>query len=36
MKMENEICSPRTGTVQEVLFTQGSSVSEGDVLFVIR
>jgi biotin carboxyl carrier protein len=35
MKMENEICAPKAGTVQEVLVTQGSSVSEGDALFLI-
>jgi len=35
MKMENEIYAPRAGTVQEVLVTQGSSVSEGDALFII-
>jgi biotin carboxyl carrier protein len=35
MKMENEICALKAGTVQEVLVTQGSSVSEGDALFVI-
>ena len=36
MKMENEICSQKAGTVHDVLVTQGSSVSEGDTLFVIR
>jgi biotin carboxyl carrier protein len=35
MKMENEICAPSPGTVQEVLVTQGSSVNEGDTLFII-
>jgi biotin carboxyl carrier protein len=35
MKMENEICAPKAGVVQEVNVSQGSSVSEGDVLFVV-
>jgi biotin carboxyl carrier protein len=35
MKMENEICAPKAGAVQEVLVAQGSSVNEGDTLFVI-
>ena len=35
MKMENEIGAPRAGVVQEVNVAEGSSVSEGDVLFVV-
>jgi biotin carboxyl carrier protein len=35
MKMENEINTPKAGTVQEVNVTEGSSGSEGEVLFVI-
>jgi len=35
MKMENEITASKAGTVQEVNVSEGSPVSEGDVLFVI-
>jgi biotin carboxyl carrier protein len=35
MKMENEISSPRMGTVQEVNVAEGTPVNEGDTLFVI-
>jgi biotin carboxyl carrier protein len=35
MKMENEIASPRAGAVREVYASAGSSVSEGEPLFVI-
>jgi len=36
MKMENEITTPKTGTVQEVYVSEGSSVSEGEALFLIN
>ncbi len=36
MKMQNELKSPKPGTVQKVLVTQGASVNAGDVLFVIE
>lgn len=35
MKMENEITTPKAGTVQEVNACDGQPVSEGEVLFVI-
>jgi len=35
MKMENEITTPKAGTVQEVRVFEGSSVSEGETLFVV-
>ncbi len=35
MKMENEIASSKAGAVKEVYVSDGSSVSEGDPLFVI-
>jgi biotin carboxyl carrier protein len=35
MKMENEIASSKAGSVKEVYVSDGSSVSEGDPLFVI-
>jgi biotin carboxyl carrier protein len=36
MKMENEIVTPRGGIVQEINVSEGSTVSEGDVLIVIK
>ena len=36
MKMENEITTPKAGTVQEAYIFEGSSVSEGETLFVIN
>ena len=36
MKMENEITTPKAGTVQEVCVFEGSSVSEGETLFVVN
>jgi biotin carboxyl carrier protein len=35
MKMENEIVAPKAGIVKEAYASDGSSVSEGDALFVI-
>ncbi|RJS81359.1 biotin/lipoyl-binding protein [Candidatus Bathyarchaeota archaeon] len=35
MKMENEITASKTGTVREVYISEGSSVSEGEPLFLI-
>jgi biotin carboxyl carrier protein len=35
MKMENEITTSKAGTVREVYVSEGSSVSEGDSLFII-
>jgi biotin carboxyl carrier protein len=35
MKMENEITAPKSGTVQEILVSEGSSVSEGEAIFII-
>lgn len=36
MKMENEITTPKAGIVQEVCVFEGSSVSEGETLFVVN
>ncbi|MBQ9967747.1 MAG: biotin/lipoyl-binding protein [Oscillospiraceae bacterium] len=36
MKMENEICAPRNGTVAQVVTTRGSVVDTGAPLVVIR
>jgi acetyl-CoA/propionyl-CoA carboxylase biotin carboxyl carrier protein len=35
MKMENEITASKAGSVQEVNVSEGSSVNEGEILFVI-
>jgi len=35
MKMENEITAPKAGVIQEANISEGSSVSEGEILFVI-
>jgi len=35
MKMENEICAPRAGTVQDVNIAEGTPVNEGETLLVI-
>jgi len=35
MKMENEITTSKAGTVREVYISEGSSVSEGEPLFLI-
>jgi len=36
MKMQNEITALKPGTVQEVRFSEGMAVNEGDVLIVIK
>ena len=36
MKMENEIVSPRDGTVAQVLTSKGASVATDDVLLVLN
>lgn len=35
MKMENEICATKAGTVQDVAASEGTPVNEGDTLLVI-
>ncbi len=35
MKMENDLTTPREGTVKEVLVNKGQTVNQGDVLLVI-
>jgi len=35
MKMQNEIRSPKTGTVEEILAVEGHTVNPGDVLCVV-
>jgi biotin carboxyl carrier protein len=36
MKMQNEIKSPKKGTVQRILVSAGSAVNAGDVLAIIE
>jgi biotin carboxyl carrier protein len=36
MKMQNEIKSPKKGTVQKILATEGSAVNAGDVLLIVE
>jgi biotin carboxyl carrier protein len=36
MKMQNELKSPKQGTVQKILVAEGASVNAGDVLLVIE
>jgi biotin carboxyl carrier protein len=36
MKMQNEIKSPRRGTIQKILATEGSNVNAGDVLVIVE
>ena len=36
MKMQNELKSPKHGTVQKILVAEGASVNAGDVLVVIE
>ncbi len=36
MKMENEIPSPLDGVVKEIAVSEGQTVEEGDVLFVVE
>jgi biotin carboxyl carrier protein len=36
MKMQNEIKSPKKGTIQKILATEGSAVNAGDVLLIVE
>ncbi len=36
MKMQNELKSPKSGTVREIRFAEGSTVSAGDILISIE
>jgi biotin carboxyl carrier protein len=36
MKMQNEIKSPKKGTVQKILVTEGAAVNAGDVLAIVE
>src|SRR6266446_6746405 len=36
MKMQNEIKSPKKGTVQKILVSEGSAVNAGDILAIVE
>jgi biotin carboxyl carrier protein len=36
MKMQNEIKSPKKGTIQKILVSEGASVNAGDVLAIVE
>jgi biotin carboxyl carrier protein len=36
MKMQNEIKSPRKGTIQKILVSEGANVTAGDVLAIVE
>ena len=36
MKMQNEMKSPKDGTIKEIRFAEGATVNAGDVLVVIE
>jgi glutaconyl-CoA decarboxylase len=35
MKMENDLSSPISGTIQEIRVTQGQTVDQGEALIII-
>lgn len=36
MKMQNEIKSPKKGTIQRILVSEGAAVNAGDVLAIVE
>ena len=36
MKMQNEIKSPKKGTIQKILVSEGAAVNAGDVLAIVE
>jgi biotin carboxyl carrier protein len=36
MKMQNEIKSPKKGTIQKILVSKGAAVNAGDVLAIVE
>jgi len=36
MKMQNELKSPKKGTVKQVLTSEGAAVNSGDVLAIVE
>ena len=36
MKMQNEVKSPKNGTIQKILVKEGAAVNAGDVLAIVE
>jgi biotin carboxyl carrier protein len=36
MKMQNEIKSPKKGTIQKIMVSEGAAVNSGDVLAIVE
>jgi biotin carboxyl carrier protein len=36
MKMQNEIKSPKKGSIQKILVSEGAAVNAGDVLVIVK
>ena len=36
MKMQNELKSPKKGTIQKILVSEGAAVNAGDVLAIVE
>jgi biotin carboxyl carrier protein len=36
MKMQNEVKSPKTGTIQKIVVSEGAAVNAGDVLAIVE
>ena len=36
MKMQNEVKSPKKGTIQKILVAEGAAVNAGDVLAIVE
>ena len=36
MKMQNEVKSPKKGTIQKIVVAEGAAVSAGDVLAIVE
>ena len=36
MKMQNEVKSPKKGTIQKILVSEGTAVNAGDVLAIVE
>jgi biotin carboxyl carrier protein len=36
MKMQNEVKSPKKGTIQKILVSEGAAVNAGDVLAIVE
>jgi pyruvate carboxylase subunit B len=36
MKMENEVCAPYSGIVEEIFISEGDTVNSGDILMIVK